>query len=174
MFRIIFTCIFILYNGLSYACETYQLPVQYKDYFNKLKLTYEPPRGKFRHIDSKNNARCSYLTDLNGDGIDDFVAIYKYTGEKKRSNDWLLDLIIMYSEGRGINHIIYPYAGRYLVKEASILQSLSLHDPGVIDLMPGKLEVKTPVIIASRSGKPAVTYYWNKKRFSQQAMGVDD
>ena len=199
MNRVLFILVMFLSSTPSFACEQYAVPEKFKQYFNKLNLSYEQPVGKIAYksdsddddddghrarmratnksTDSnlfKREPKCHISVDLTGNGQMDFAGLYKYSGPKKRSNHWDLDLVILYSSGNTIKHIIYPYSGQIVAKDASVKEYLVMHNPGVVDLMPGRLSLDRPGIVAFRNGRPAVTYYWNGKGFSQQPMGVDD
>ena len=133
-------------------------------------------------IHSGNNPRCSITADFNGDGQMDFAGLYKYIGEQKRGNNWILDLVILYSTQDGsIKHMVYPYTGQYFEdSKKSVLVYLRQRGrqgrPGKVNLMPGQHFLDYPGIGVFRRGRPVATYYWDKKtrKFSELAMGVDD
>ena len=176
MLKILVTLVFALSSNLALAYEKSDLPDNYKEYFNKLDLPYERPVGT---VDAEKtmyqtDAMSSVLTDFNGDGTPDFAGIYRYTGSKKRIGRWNLDLVIIYSSNGSTKHVIYPYFGRYDEERELLLEYLTIHDKGVVDLMPGKLVMERPGIITIRKGKPNSVIYWDKGKFSRHAMGVDD
>ncbi len=80
----------------------------------------------------------------------------------------------MYTVNGAIKHVIYPYAGRYTAGNEPIRMFITSQDGGEIDLMPGRIVLDGPAIVAYREGQPAVLYYWNGDRFAQRAFGVDD
>jgi len=168
------------------ACEPDPIPGKYRQYMlDRLDVHYQRPTGRLakRNASVRNQGLngstpvCSISADFNGDGVDDFAGIYRFrddAGRRKRSNSWDLDLVIMYSVGDRIDHVIYPYAGRYTAGNEPIRTFLTLQDAGVIDLMPGQLKLTGPAIVSYLEGIPAVAYYWNGRRFLQRAFGVDD
>ncbi len=134
-------------------------------------------KEKKEKIDHRNNPRCSLIADFNGDGKMDFAGLYRLKEGQKRGNNWVLDLVILYSSNGAIKHTVYPYTGQYFQgKKKPILVYLRRRGPGKVNLMPGHRFLDYPGIGVFRRGRPVSTYYWdnNSGRFSELSMGVDD
>ena len=197
MIRILFALLFTFTCSLSYACENFQLPPEYQGYFENSELPYKRPVGKIAFVgDSKDQIKydmlvlpknrqeedfvasgdpaCSVTADFNGDGKNDFAGLYLYEGPDKRHNNWILDLVIVYSENGSTKHVIFPFTGQYFEGQEPVLVYLRRQGPGLVDLMPGKYILEHSGIGVYRRGRPASTYYWDGKGFAELAMGVDD
>jgi len=118
---------------------------------------------------------CFQTGDFDGDGNDDFVGLYEYTGSKTRSGAWKLDLLLLYTDASGeTRHVLFPYAGRYSASSGEVHHSLSMQPPGVFDLHPGSVTLDRPGFVISRDGKPEVLYYWTGSHFAHRIIHIDD
>lgn len=185
MTRALVAILFLFAQQTSVACEDFELPSKFKAHWQKNSVEYELPRGKLAvPSGASNNAqtkqqraqviKCNVVQDMNGDGKTDYAGIYHYKGSKKRSDDWSLDLIFMYSVDDRIEQVIFPYAGRQTEGTDTLRFYLVPHDAGDIDLMPGTITLERPALVAYRDDKPAVVYYWDGEQVAQQPIGVDD
>ena len=189
MSRVLITVLLLFIHGALFACEPDPIPNKYRQYLLKqMDVRYQRPTGRIARQNAANTnaanpsldratGNCSLSADFNGDGELDFAGIYRYredNGRRKRSNEWSLDLVIMYTVDDAIKHVIFPYAGRYTAGNEPIRSFIVVQERGEIDLMPGRLVLDWPAIVSYREGNPAVLYYWNGNRFTQRAFGVDD
>ena len=197
MFRILFAFFVSLTCSPSFACENFQLPPEYQDYLKNRELPYRPPVGNIAFIGDSGDRieydmlvlpkdrdvekfvtsgepACSVSADFNGDGKNDFAGLYLYEGTEKRYNNWILDLVIVYSENGSTKHVVFPFTGQYFEGQEPVLVYLRRQGPGLVDLMPGQYVLEHPGIGVYRRGRPASTYYWDGKGFAELAMGVDD
>jgi hypothetical protein len=118
---------------------------------------------------------CYQIADFDGNATNDFLGIFEYTGNKTRGNNWALEVIILLEDGAGnVHHVEYPYAGQIEDGNGDMLQHLSLHPPGVVDLDPGSLTLTTPGVVSYRNNEPKTIYYLNNGSMSQAFFGIDD
>lgn len=140
-------------------------------------LALRDKKEKKEKIDHRNNPRCSLAADFNGDDQMDFAGLFRLKDSQKRGNNWVLDLVILYSSNGTIKHIVYPYMGQYFEgQKKPVLVYLRRRGPGRVNLMPGHYVLVNPGIGVFRRGRPVSTYYWNNDSggFSELSMGVDD
>lgn len=143
--------------------------------YGMLKLRDQKQRKE--KINHRNNPRCSLEADFNGDGVMDFAGLYRLKDSQKRGNNWVLDLVILYSSSSTIKHVVYPYIGQYFEgRNKPVLVYLRRRGPGRVNLMPGSYVLDNPGIGVFRRGRPVATYYWdnNTRRFAELSMGADD
>jgi len=118
---------------------------------------------------------CYQIDDFDGDGTQDFVGIYEYTGSETRSNNWQLQTVILTQDSGGnVQHVTYPYTGQVTNDGSNLLQHLSPQPAGVIDLLPGSVTISGPGFVSYRYGKPNVLYYFDNGELTRAFYGVDD
>ena len=117
---------------------------------------------------------CYLIDDFDGDGTQDFVGIYEFTGAE-RSNNWRLQTVILTQDSGGtVQHVTYPYTGQVTDDGSNLLQHLSPQPAGVIDLLPGSVTISGPGFVSYRYGKPNVLYYFDNGELTRAFYGVDD
>ena len=125
---------------------------------------------------------CYQIDDFDGDGTQDFVGIYEYTGSETRSNNWNLQTVILTQDSAGaVQHVTYPYTGQLTYGSGDLLQHLSPQPAGVIDLLPGSVTISRPGVVSYRYGRPNTLFYYfdNGELFDNWELtrafyGVDD
>ena len=140
-------------------------------------LKLRDKKDKKEKINHRNNPRCSFAADFNGDDVMDFAGLYRLKNSQQRGNNWTLDLVILYSSNGAIKHTVYSYTGQYFEgKKKPMLVYLRRRGPGKVNLMPGHIVLDKPGIGVFRRGRPVAMYYWDKQTggFSELSMGADD
>ena len=119
-------------------------------------------------------AACYQVEDLDGDGAQDLVGMFEYTGVDTRGGDWSLEVVILTEDVNGnVQHITFPYTGQ--VSNGDLAQHLSLQRPGVVDLHPGSITINGPGVVSYRNGEPEVIYYYDENGALAQAFyGIVD
>lgn len=170
----------LILPAFANACEDYSLPDEQQQYLKELALPYQVPSGstgvkvqKSRSLPGDTQG-CTVVDDFNGDGRDDFAGIFQYTGERKRLDDWSLDIVILFSEAAETRHVIFPFSGQFNQRDQLLYHYLRQQPPGEFDLRPGRVKLEHPSILSYRRGKPAVVYFWDGGKITQRAIGIDD
>lgn len=119
---------------------------------------------------------CYQAADIDGDGSQDLVAIYEYTGSETRGNNWKLQVVILTEDIMGnVQHVAFPYTGQLTDGSSDLLQHLSLQPAGPVDLHPGSITIDGPGVVSYRNGQPkAIYYYDNNGDLAQAFYGIDD
>jgi len=134
---------------------------------------HNDPRGG-----STEEANCFHSEDLNGDGSQEFVGMYQYTGEEKRAGDWNLEVVILLNDENGVvQHITYPFTGQSTTGSAGnveLHQHLSKQPAGLVNLNPGSVTIDNPGVVSYRFGRPRVLYYWKDGQINRALFGIDD
>lgn len=120
-------------------------------------------------------AECFQAEDIDGDGTQDFVAVYEQADGEQRGGDWTLEVVILTEDAAGnVQHITYPYTGQKSDAD-EINQNLGVQEAGDVNLNPGKVTTSQPAIISYRNGEPEVLYYYDENGNPARAFyGVDD
>ena len=170
MRKILPIIVFVFLSPVSLASD-YQDEVfkSYRNYFKRLDLTYIQPIGCIKDV------KCNLIADFNGDGTKDYAGLYQYTGQKKRHDNLNVDLVVIYSTKKGIEHEIFTHHGRIRANEDNLALYLEEQRAGDMRLFPGtfdprKFNLKYPGINIlkrkpSDSSTYFPTYYWNGERF---------
>ena len=130
--------------------------------------------GAFPHC---GQAQCSVVADFNGDGTDDFAGMYHYTGGE-RGGGWELELVIVYSDGPGFQHLEYPYFGR--LADGIVMAYLVPQGPGVVQgfgtsvtlQYPGIRVYKLNASAASGCYADSTVYYWDGIQIARHFLAV--
>ena len=134
------------------------------------------------------SADCSQVEDFDGDGKEDFVALYTNPDVQEADGDWVVEVVIVNEDPSGaVNSITYPYSGMCLneclsEEEAAaqgkepgiLLQHLSVQPAGEVDLNPGFLVIDEPGIVSYRNGRPRVLYYFIDGEVHRAFYNVND
>ena len=120
-------------------------------------------------------AECFQEVDLDGDGVEDFVAVVENL-EEERAEGYSLEVVILNEDADGnIQHVIYPYTGQSASETGGeISQHLSMQPAGVVDLNPGTLTLVEPAVVSYRNGEPHVIYYFVGGVLNRAFYGIDD
>jgi len=119
-------------------------------------------------------AACYQADDFDGDGAQDFVGIFEYTGSDTLGGDWGLEVVILTEdENENVQHITFPYTGQQSA-EGDLAQHLSLQPAGVVDLNPGGITIDAPGVVSYRNGEPKVIYYYVNGLLTQSFYGIVD
>jgi hypothetical protein len=120
-------------------------------------------------------AECFQVEDFDGDGKQDFVAVYEQAGGEQRGGDWTLEVVILTEDAAGeVKHITYPYTGKKSGDD-EIDQHLGPQEAGDVKLHPGMITTTKPSIVSYRDGEPKVIYYYDENGDPARAFyGVDD
>jgi hypothetical protein len=120
-------------------------------------------------------AECYQAKDLDGDGTQDFVGIYQYTGGETRGNNWTLQMVILTEDNLGnVQHVEFQYTGQVTDGNTDLLQHLSLQHPGTVDLDPGSITIDEPGVVSYRDGEPHTIYYFSNGILNRAFYGIDD
>ena len=120
-------------------------------------------------------AACYQVDDFDGDGAQDFVGIYEYTGGETRGNNWTLQVVILTEDNLGnVQHVEFQYTGQVTDGNTDLLQHLSLQHPGTVDLDPGSITIDEPGVVSYRDGEPHTIYYFSNGILSRAFYGIDD
>lgn len=118
---------------------------------------------------------CYQVEDFDGDGAQDFLGIYKYTGSQVRRNNWLLQLVILTEDGAGnVQHSTFPYSGQVSASGAELLHHVSLQPAGPVNLNPGSVTLSRPGVVTYRNGEPKMLIYYDGSQLAQAFFGIDD
>jgi hypothetical protein len=124
-----------------------------------------------------NPAACYQVEDFDGDGTQDFVGIYEYTGTETRGNNWALEVVILTGDPDDvtkIQHVRFQYSGKVTDGGTDLRQHLSLQQPGTIDLKPGSITINEPAVVSYRDGEPHTIYYFSNGILNRAFYGIDD
>ena len=120
-------------------------------------------------------ASCYQVGDFDGDGSQDFIGIYEYTGNETRGNNWLLQLVILTEDNLGnVQHIEFQYSGQVTDGNTDLLQHLSLQPAGPVDLNPGGVMLSRPGIVSYRNNEPHSIFYFSNGNLNRAFFGIDD
>ena len=120
-------------------------------------------------------AACHQIGDFDGDGADDLIAIYDYTGSDPRYFDWTLQVLILTKDSGGnFQHILLPFTGKQSSTSGDLAQHLSLQPSGLVDLNPSAITIDQPGVVSYRNNKPEVIFYFDNGTPAQAYYGVDD
>lgn len=117
---------------------------------------------------------CFQADDFDGDGRQDVIGIYEYTGDDTRGNNWNLQTVIVYEDAGEIQVVSYPYTGRISEDGAAIEQHLSMQPEGPVDLNPGGVMLSRPGIVSYRNNEPNTLYYFQGGRWNRAFFGIND
>ena len=118
---------------------------------------------------------CYQVEDFDGDGAQDFLGIYEYTGSQVRGNDWALQVVILTEDGGGnVQHNTFPYSGQLSDGSGDLQQHLSLQPAGPVDLNPGSITLDQPGVVSYRNGEPTMIFYFDNGVLAQAFYGIDD
>ena len=118
---------------------------------------------------------CYQVGDFDGDGAQDFIGIYEYTGGETRGNNWLLQLVILTEDGSGnVQHTEFQYSGQVTDGNTDLLQHLSVQPAGPVDLNPGGVMLSRPGIISYRRNEPHSIFYYSNGTLNRAFFGIDD
>jgi hypothetical protein len=118
---------------------------------------------------------CYQVDDFDGDGVQDFIGIYEYTGDETRGNNWTLQVVILTEDNLGnVQHVEFQYTGQVTDGNAELRQHLSLQLPGTVDLNPGSITIDEPGVVSYRDGEPHTIYYYSNGTLSRAFYGIDD
>jgi len=121
------------------------------------------------------SAACYQVDDFDGDGAQDFLGIYEYTGSQIRNNNWALQLVILTEDGAGnVEHSTFPYSGQLSDGSGDLLQHVSLQPAGPVDLNPGSITIDQPGVVSYRNGEPKMIIYFDNGALAQAFYGIDD
>ena len=121
------------------------------------------------------SAECYQANDFDGDGTQDFVGIYEYTGGETRGNNWALQMVILTEDNLGnVQHVEFQYTGQVTDGNTELLQHLSPQLPGTIDLNPGSITIDEPAVVSYRDGEPHTIYYFSNGILNRAFYGIDD
>lgn len=127
---------------------------------------------------SVEEASCFQSEDLDGDGNQEFVGMYQYTGEEERAGDWNLEVVILLDDESGnVQHVTYPFSGQSMAGSAGnveLHQHLSRQPAGLVNLNPGSVTIDSPGVVSYRFGRPKVLYYWKDGQINRALFGIDD
>ena len=121
-------------------------------------------------------AVCFQADDFDGDGEEDLVAMYQYTGSSPRYFDWTLEVLILSKDAGGnVRHTLFPFTGQKSSATGDLAQHLSSQPAGIVNLNPGVITINKPGVVSYRNGKPEVLYYFdNDGTLAQAFYGIDD
>lgn len=158
MIRILFI-LGLVFTGNALADNEVE---RYRAHFSSLGLPYE-------ELQNCGPGPCAAADDFNGDGIIDWAALYKYTGDKARRDRWYVDLVILYSQSGSSSpaHAVFTHVGKLNGTTGAV--SLSVQRAGVLRIPAGEITLQRHainVISPGRSG-PAhfPTFYWHGSGF---------
>ena len=118
---------------------------------------------------------CYQVGDFDGDGAQDFIGIYEYTGGETRGNNWLLQLVILTEDNLGnVQHIEFQYSGQVTDGNTDLLQHLSVQPAGPVDLNPGGVMLSRPGVISYRRNEPHSIFYFSNGTLNRAFFGIDD
>ena len=110
-----------------------------------------------------------------GDGAEDLLGIYEYTGVETRGNGWGLQVVILTEDEVGdVQHTTIPYTGQLAAGSGELLHHVSLQPAGTVDLNPGTVVLDQPGIVTYRNGEPKMLIYFENGVLSQAFFGIDD
>ena len=124
-----------------------------------------------------NPAACYQVEDFDGDGTQDFVGIYEYTGTETRGNNWALEVVILTGDPddvTNIQHVRFQYTGKVSDGGTDLRQHLSLQQPGTIDLQPGSITIDEPAVVSYRDGEQHSIFYFANGVLNRAFYGIDD
>ena len=120
-------------------------------------------------------AACFQIDDFDGDGSDDLVAMFEYTGGDPRYFDWTLEVLVLSKDSLGnVQHTLFPFSGQISSTTGDLAQHLSLQPAGIVDLNPGSITIDQPGVVSYRDGEPKTIYYFNNGTLARAFYGVDD
>ena len=120
-------------------------------------------------------AACYQVGDFDGDGSQDFIGIFEYTGDDTRGNNWNLETVLLFEDAAGnIRSISFPYSGQASGDGSEVFQHLSPQPAGPVDLMPGGVMLSQPGVVSYRNNEPKTLYYFQNGRWTQAFYGIDD
>lgn len=135
---------------------------RYRTHFLSLGLEYEG-------LQQCDRGPCAISADFNDDGETDLAALYRYTGDKARRDDWYVDLVILYSQPGSSEpaHAVFTHVGQLSANAASV--SLSIQPAGVMRIPAGEIPLSRPAINVILDGKFGAaqfpTFYWHGSGF---------
>ena len=118
---------------------------------------------------------CFQADDFDGDGEQDVVGIYEYTGDETRGKNWNLQTVIVYENDDEETQVVsFPYSGQTSQDGEEIKQHLSMQPAGPVDLNPGGVMLSRPGIVSYRNNEPKTLYYFQGGRWNRAYFGIDD
>jgi hypothetical protein len=121
-------------------------------------------------------AECSQLQDLDGDGSQDFVGIFEHTGEAQ-AGGYNLKLVLVNKDANGnLRQTTVDFAGEMVVEDGQSRMKLHVSEqpPGEVNLSPGKVTLENPGIVTYGYGNPEVIYYWADGQLRRGFYNIDD
>jgi hypothetical protein len=137
---------------------------KYQDHFKRQSLPYINPLG------CSDDAPCSLAADFNDDGTIDYVALYEYSGSKRRGAARYIDLVFVYSipGSSEAGQQVFTRVGKIDDKNQTAI-SLEIQPPGVLKLPIGQIELERNGVNLIPTDRPpnlySPTFYWNGEKF---------
>jgi hypothetical protein len=156
------------------ACAAHAMPPAIQSYFDALALPVVELDGALLHCGP---AACSLAADFNGDGTEDWAGMFRNL--EPRGGDFGMDLLIIYSDGAGYQHVQYPYFGR--IVDGTNLAYLVLQNAGPITGYAVSLTLANPSIrvyrLGDRGSAPACyseseVIYWTGSVLTRQGLSA--
>lgn len=163
MFRILFI-LGLVFTGNVLAADSNENVKRYRDYFERQELPYVEPRA------CAGDAACSVVGDFNGDGVQDFAALYEYVGPTYRYADFSVDLVVVYSQegSEEPQHSVFKNVAQ-IGEDKQAAASLTVQAQGAMRIPIGEFNLDSPginiVSANSRSPDQDTTLYWQDDRF---------
>lgn len=163
MFRLLFI-LGLVCTGNALAADTADEAKHFRDYFERQGLPYAQPGT------CASGLECSVVGDFNGDGAQDFAALYQYIGPKSRYANFSVDLVVVYSQkdsGEPI-HAVYKNVAQ-IGEDKRAAASLTVQPAGPMRIPSGEFVLKYPginiVSAMNRSPDQDTTLYWQDNGF---------
>ncbi len=137
---------------------------KYQNHFKRQSLPYINPLG------CNADAACSLAADFNDDGVIDYVALYEYSGSKRRGSARYIDLVFLYSipGSSEPGQQLFTRVGKIDDKNQTAT-SLEIQPPGVLTLPLGFIELERNGVNLVPTDSPpnlySPTFYWDGEKF---------
>lgn len=137
---------------------------KYQNHFKRQSLPYIDPLG------CNADVTCSLAADLNDDGAIDYVALYEYSGSKRRGSSRYIDLVFVYSipGSSEPGQQVFTHVGKIDDKNQTAI-SLEIQPPGVLILPLGNIELERNGVNLIPTDRPpnlyTPTFYWDGEKF---------
>ena len=137
---------------------------KYQNHFKRQSLPYINPLG------CNTEVACSLAADFNDDGAIDYVALYEYSGPKRRGSARYIDLVMLYSipGSSEPGQQIFTRVGK-IDDENRTGSRLDIQLPGELTLPIGSIELERNGVNLVPTDKPpnlySPTFYWNGAEF---------
>lgn len=118
---------------------------------------------------------CYQVDDFDGDGAEDFLGIWEYTGSQTRGNNWALQVVVLTETADGdVQHNVFPYTGQLSDGSGDLQQHLSLQPAGTVNLNPGSVTISSPGVVSYRNGEPKMLIYFDNGELATAFYGITD